>query len=121
MPEPPSVIKSPLGGSRRGQRGGRGQPGRPRGRVGTGYAADDERGQHAADQAQRRHRHRPVLDAGVDGGDQRPEQDPGDVAGTLTLIPAAIPEPLISTRPSANRPVSTATIRMLVPSTTWTP
>ncbi len=41
--------------------------------------------------------------------------------GIPTFMPAARPSPVISTWPSANRPVSTATIRVAAPSTTCTP
>src|SRR5262249_7679486 len=41
--------------------------------------------------------------------------------GTPTATPSAMPEPLISTWPAANIPVFTATIRVVSPSTTWTP
>jgi hypothetical protein len=41
--------------------------------------------------------------------------------GTPTVTPSAMPAPLISTRPAANTPVLTATMRVAPPWTTWTP
>src|SRR5262249_33135730 len=40
--------------------------------------------------------------------------------GTPTIVPVVMPLPVISTRPSANTPVSTGTIREVPPSTTST-
>src|SRR4029453_6765980 len=62
--------------------------------------------------------------AGMVAADPAQRHDrPGPAAhlGTPTVTPPATPSPLTWTRPAANIPVLTATMRVVAPWTTWTP